>query len=79
MIDGLGRTGLPWLMTYEVEPMQQPIRKVVGRLPTPRQRLRQVEEMGRFVRKFAHESFKRTEPDAFPVRKAVGRSRTERD
>lgn len=58
--------------------MQQPIRKAVGRPPTPRQRLRQVEEMGRFVRKFANDAIKRTESDAFPVRKAVGRSRAQR-
>jgi hypothetical protein len=50
----------------------------VGRSHTPRQRLRQVEEMGRFVRKFAHESLKRSERDAFTVRKTVGRSSAER-
>jgi hypothetical protein len=65
-------------MVYEAEPMQQPIRKAVGRPPTPRLRLWRIEQLGSFVRKFAHEALTRTEPDAFRVRKAVGRPRAQR-
>jgi hypothetical protein len=62
-------------MTCEAEPFQQPIRKAVGRPPTPSQRLARVEQLTAFVRKFAHEAFARAEQDYFPVRKAVGRPR----
>jgi hypothetical protein len=61
-------------MAYEVEPLQQPIHKVVGRPPTPRLRLWRVEQMVRFLRQHAHEPI-RTEPDAFPIRKVVGQPR----
>ena len=77
-VDGLALTGLTSGVTYEVEPLQQPVRKAVGSRPTTRQRLRQVEEMTRFVRKFALGALKRAEPDVFPVRKTVGRSRQQR-
>jgi len=62
-------------MDYEAEPMQQLIRKAVGRPSTPRLQLLRAEQLANFVRKFAHKSFERGEQNFFPVRKAVGRSR----
>ena len=37
-------------MSYEAEPLQQPIRKAVGRPPTPSQRLVRVENLLAFFR-----------------------------
>jgi hypothetical protein len=57
----------------EIEPMQQPVRKVVGRPRTISQRLVNLEDLARFLKKHAHGSFVKTEGDFFPVRKVVGR------
>jgi hypothetical protein len=62
-------------VTAKVEPLQQPVRKAVGRPATERQRLVCVEELVAFVNKYAPGSLKRVEGDRFPVRKAVGRPR----
>ena len=65
-------------MEFKNEPMQQPIRKVVGQRPIARQRLVHLEDMVEFVRKHAHGALTRAEADYFPVRKVVGRARPER-
>jgi hypothetical protein len=62
-------------MEIEVEPMQQPVRRKVGRTPTPRQRLAQLEDMISFVQKNAYGALARAEGDYFPVRKVVGGTR----
>jgi hypothetical protein len=62
-------------MKVEVEPMQQPTRKVVGRVPTVSRQLAHLEDLTTFLKKHAHESFARAEGDYFPIRKVVGRSR----
>lgn len=48
-------------------------RKIVGRPPSLRKVLWQLEEMARFVTKFTHGKPAIIEGDYFPVRKAVGR------
>jgi hypothetical protein len=65
-------------MKPEIEPMQQVVRKVVGRPPTASQRLAQLEELTVFLKKHAHESLARAEGDYFPIRKTVGRLRSHR-
>ena len=62
-------------MKAEIEPMQQPVRKVVGRPPTVSQRLAHLEDLTGFLRKHAHGAFARAEGDYFPIRKVVGRPR----
>ena len=62
-------------MDFEVEPLQQPIRKAVGRPAGPSEQLARVEDMLAFVQKYAARALTRAEGDYFPVRKAVGRSR----
>ncbi len=62
-------------MDAKVEPLQQPVRKAVGRPVTPSQQLACVEELVAFVNKYAPGTLTRAEGDYFPVRKAVGRSR----
>jgi hypothetical protein len=63
------------MMKVEVEPMQQPARKVVGRTPTVSQQLSHLEDLTTFLKKHAHESFAKAEGDYFPIRKIVGRPR----
>ena len=65
-------------MKIKAEPMQQPVRKRVGRPPTLSQRLAIVEDLLGFVQKYAPGALTRAEGDYFPVRKTVGRSRPER-
>jgi hypothetical protein len=62
-------------MKVEIEPLQQPVRKVVGRPPTMSRRLAHLEDMTGFLKKHAHGTFARAEGDYFPVRKVVGRPR----
>jgi len=62
-------------MSHEVEPMQQPVRKAVGRPATAGQRLARAEDMADFLHKYAPKALTRTEGDYFPVRKTVGRPR----
>jgi hypothetical protein len=62
-------------MSLQAEPMQQPIRKAVGRPVTPSQQLACVEDLTAFIQKNVPEAFARREGDRFPVRKAVGRPR----
>ena len=59
----------------EIEPMQQPIRKVVGRPLTMYRQLTNLEELAGFLKKHAHGSLTRTEGDYFPIQKTVGRPR----
>lgn len=59
----------------EIEPMQQPIRKVVGRPLTMSRHLTNLEDLAGFLKKHAQGSLTRTEGDHFPIRKTVGRSR----
>jgi hypothetical protein len=62
-------------MNRTVEPMQQPVRKVVGRPPSASQRLALLEEFNRFVEKHARHGIPpKPEGDYFPVRKVVGRA-----
>ena len=65
-------------MAIEFEPLQQPIRKVVGRPATLSQRFVRPEELIAFCQKFAHEALARTEPDYFTLRKIVGQTGTRR-
>ena len=65
-------------MSIRVEPMQQPIRKAVGRPLSATARLACVEEMRTFVQNYAAGALARTEGDYFPVRKTVGRPRSQR-
>jgi hypothetical protein len=62
-------------MKSGVEPMQQPVRKIVGRPPTASRRLAHLEDLTAFLKKYVHGAFARTEGDYFPLRKAVGRPR----
>jgi hypothetical protein len=59
----------------EIEPMQQPVWKVVGRRPTVSQRLAHLEDLTAFLKQHAHGAFAKAEGDYFPVRKVVGRPR----
>jgi hypothetical protein len=63
------------MMKAQIEPMQQPVRKVVGRPPTVSQRLAHLEDLTGFLKKYAHGSLARAEGDYFPIRKVVGHSR----
>ena len=62
-------------MEIEVEPMQQPVRKMVGRPLTMSRRLAHLEDLAGFLKKTTHGSLVKIEGDYFPVRKAVGRAR----
>jgi hypothetical protein len=63
-------------MKAEVEPMQQPVRKVVGRFPTTSNQLVRLEQLNAFIFKFAKNEFPAGE--LFPIRKTVGRPRPQR-
>jgi hypothetical protein len=65
-------------MKNEFEPMQQPVRKVVGRPLTISQQLVNLEDLADFVERHAHGTLLRTEGDYFPVRKIVGQTRRQR-
>lgn len=63
------------IMEPGAEPMQQPVRKRVGRQPTISRRLAHLEDLAGFLRKHAHGALARAEGDYFPLRKGVGRPR----
>ena len=65
---------LAW-MKVEIEPMQQPVHKVVGWPRTISETLVILEDLNRFIKKYAPEALARQEGDYFPVRKIVGRRR----
>lgn len=60
-------------MEYLVEPMQQPVRKVVGRPRDPNKVLTLLYHMQVFARKIMQGRELIRERDYFPVRKVVGR------
>ena len=62
-------------MKAEIEPMQQPVRKVVGRFPKTSNHLVRLEQLIAFLKKFAPEALANREGDYYPVRKVVGRPR----
>ena len=62
----------------KVEPLQQPVRRAVGRPATALLRLACVEELVIFVQKYAPGTLERAERDDYPVRKAVGRAHPSR-
>jgi hypothetical protein len=62
-------------MKTELEPMQQPVRKIVGRPADASNRLSQVEDLNSFLNKYAHGALSKSERDYFPLRKVVGRRR----
>jgi hypothetical protein len=64
-----------FLMKVEIEPMQQPVHKVVGRPISMSRRLANVEDLNRLIKKHTHAAFAKPEGDYFPVRKVVGRPR----
>ena len=64
-------------MKVEIEPMQQPVRKVVGRFPTTSNPLVRLEHLIAFLKKVAPEALANREGDYYPVRKVVGRPRRE--
>jgi hypothetical protein len=62
-------------MKVEIEPMQQPVHKMVGRPLTMSRRLANLEDLAAFLKKHAHGTLVKAEGDYFPVRKTVGRPR----
>ena len=62
-------------MKAEIEPMQQPVHKVVGRPLNMSRRLALLEDLAGFLKKHAHGSFAKAGGDYFPIRKTVGRPR----
>jgi hypothetical protein len=66
------------LMEAEVEPMQQPVRKTVGRPLNVSRQLAHLEDLAAFLTEHAHGALARAEGDFYPVRKIVGRPRDQR-
>jgi hypothetical protein len=63
-------------MSATPDPLQQPIRKQVGRTVSGSDRLRQLDDMQKFLSKVVtDETLRGKERDAFPLRKVVGRTR----
>jgi hypothetical protein len=62
-------------MKVVIEPMQQPVHKVVGRFPKTRNPLVRLEQFNAFLKKVAPEVLANREGDYYPVRKIVGRPR----
>jgi hypothetical protein len=60
-------------VTFEVEPMQQPIRRIVGRPRDNKNLLTRLYHLQLFARKITQDRELIREGDYFPVRKAVGR------
>jgi hypothetical protein len=60
-------------MNIQVEPLQQPIRKLVGRPRDPRQVLNRLHDLQLFARNITQGRELIREGDYFPVRKVVGR------
>jgi hypothetical protein len=64
------------MMKAQIEPMQQPVRKVVGRRNKAVHNLARLEQLNAFIYKFAKNEFPAGE--FFPIRKTVGRTRAGR-
>jgi hypothetical protein len=64
-------------MKVEIEALQQPVRKVVGRFPAGSNPLIRLEQLNAFIFKFAKNEFPAGE--LFPIRKTVGRPRPRRN
>jgi hypothetical protein len=62
-------------MKAQIEPMQQPVRKVVGRPLTISQKVVLLEDLADFIKKYTHGAIVKAEGDYFPIRKVVGRPR----
>jgi hypothetical protein len=62
-------------MKAQIEPMQQPVRKVVGRFPKNSNPLVRLEQLNAFLKKFAPDTLINREGDFYPVKKVVGRPR----
>jgi hypothetical protein len=62
-------------MKVEIEPMQQPVHKMVGRPLTVSQQLVHLEDCTAFLKKFAPEVLANREGDCYAVKKVVGRPR----
>lgn len=62
-------------MKPQIEPMQQPIHKVVGRFPPKSNPLVRLEQLIAFLKKVAPEALANRESDYYPVMKTVGRPR----
>jgi len=60
-------------MIVQVEPMQQPIRKIVGRPRDPKTLLTRLYHLQAFARHITQQRDLIREGDYFPVRKVVGR------
>jgi len=58
---------------FQVEPMQQPIHRIVGRPRDPNRVLALLEDMQLFVRNIAKTRELIREGEYFPIRKVVGR------
>jgi hypothetical protein len=56
-----------------IEPLQQPVRKSVGRPLSVSKQLVYLEDLTDFLKKHVPEAFAKIEGDYFPVRKIVGR------
>jgi hypothetical protein len=67
------------IMKTKVEPMQQAVRKIVGRPPVISRRLAHLEDLAAFLIKHSHEAITRHERELVPVRKIVGRPRGQRN
>ena len=63
-------------MEHEVEPMQQPIRRIVGRKRTQSERIVALENLNHFLKQHPPAALVRREGEYFPVRKIVGRPRS---
>ncbi|MGA2662806.1 MAG: hypothetical protein ABSH34_35445 [Verrucomicrobiota bacterium] len=62
-------------MNAKIEPMQQPVHKVVGRPLTTSRRLAHLQDLAGFLNKRAPGALARAEGDYFPIRKTVGHPR----
>ena len=62
-------------MKAEIEPMQQPVRKVVGRPATMSRRLAHLEDVTGFLKQHAYGALAQADGDYFPIQKVVGRPR----
>ena len=58
-------------MNAKIEPMQQPVHKVVGSPPTISRRLAHLQDLAGFLKKHAHASLARAEGDYFPIERLL--------
>jgi len=61
-------------MNNEIDPMQQPVRKLVGRRRDPKEVLTRLYHLQLFARRLTQDRELIRERDYFPVRKVVGGS-----